>query len=240
MRAQECFRGMAQFASLIQKAFHAPAVVLAGLVALPVPLPANLLLNGCATITIVEGQGGVANCNVQNLGNQVGGVIITGVFAYVEPFGPDFSDNVLSVHGVGGQVGTVINPMGNANFQFAFTTDNADTGGTPDFGLNVFSVIMTAQDMSDNFIPGSYTGGIVDVVDNSNVTVVNTVGPSTININSPSDYGSAVGTAKGRGLVNSDMPEPGSAFLLALGLFACGPLVRKRFLKSKSSPQFCR
>jgi hypothetical protein len=69
------------------------------LIALSLPMRATLLLNGCGAVTIVEGQPGQADCVVQNLGNDA--AFITGVFAYVQPFGPDFSDNVLSVQGVG-------------------------------------------------------------------------------------------------------------------------------------------
>jgi hypothetical protein len=186
--------------------------VVIGILTLLIPksATADLILNGCSTATILEGQIGVTDCNVQNL-SDFEAAEVEGEFGFVEPFGPDRSDRPISVQPIG-ELPVLINPGAIHDFQFLFTTDHPEAEVPPDFGLNVFSVIFRAEDvLARGFIPGEYSGGLVYVLDDNTVQVPpTTVTPPPMRINNTGDYDNTVNSAVSRGLITT-IPEPGTS-----------------------------
>jgi hypothetical protein len=102
---------------------------------------ADLLLPRCQNVAILEGYWGVMNCTVQNNGDldvQIDGSWVVGV-----PIGPDLSDLVIAIVGVGDQF-PVISAHGNHTFQYVlFTPPEFDFD---DLGLSIIEPIYSGVD----------------------------------------------------------------------------------------------
>ncbi len=205
------------------------------LLAFSVPVRADLVLDSCNSVTLLETTGfyQVMNCTVTNTGDV--DVQVQDVFAWVRPPGvKDPSDRVIHIDGVGKQLDAIIAPNMATTFQYQLFSDLTDApGGTPDFGVNVVNIILDAEsceleeDVDDTpfcfggFVKGSDRGGIAIVVDTNQVKVPPSVMKKRApkrSIRSKDQYDSIVAKVGNRGFVSfNTSPEPSTFVLLSLG-----------------------
>jgi hypothetical protein len=132
---------------------------------------ADAILPGCQNVAILEGFFGVMDCTVQN--NGAHDVKVDGASVIASPIGPDFSDLIIGIIGIGDQL-PVIAAGGSHTFQYAlFTPPEFDLG---DLGLSIISPIYSVVDnctinsvevdgCKNTFVPGQYSGGVATVLD---------------------------------------------------------------------------
>ena len=151
------------------------------------PARADLLLNGCGSVTIQEGMTGVMTCMLMNTGDDP--VKITDSFVFALPVGPDFSDKVVGIAGVGDGFPT-IDPKMSHDFQYLLRTPAADTGEPVDYGISIVNAIYDGTDtVTDAFVPGKYTGGVAYVLDAPGVpTMPPKVPPKQKTVGSRDDF----------------------------------------------------
>jgi hypothetical protein len=172
---------------------------------------------------VTEGQDGIVDCTVVNLGANP--VNIVGVFAFSYPVAGDTSDKITSL--------TVFGPFPNPGnpvvFHIFFTTPSDGPEPNPDFGINDVSFLLNAVDaVTGNFVRGTYLSAAVSVYDVGLPPVDPVTGGSAIFIDTEDDFFDTVEDAESRGYVNNVIPEPASFFLLGSGLLGFAVLAHKR------------
>jgi hypothetical protein len=188
------------------------------------------IISTCDNAAVTEGDDGVVNCTMINLGPDT--VIINGVFAFAFPVAGDFSDTIASVDVLG-----PIPPCGTGDledcpavilFQVFFTTTPAHDDPHPDVGINDVSLILDVEDAdTGDFVPGLYGSAAVSVFDKGLTPVVPTDEFPSIPILTKDDYDDSVTSAQDRGLVNS-IPEPAPFLLLGTGFLGVIGFIRRR------------
>ena len=200
-------------------------LILLALLGMVVMLPQESradVISICENAAVTEGQPGIVNCTMENLGANP--IIINGVFAFAFPIAGDFSDTITSVQ-VLGPIPPCHDPDPNncpstLGFQVFFTTTPAHADPNPDVGLNDVSLILDVRDFyTGEFVPGLYGSAAVAVFDVGLTPVVPTdLGPF-IAIPTEDDYDSTKQYAEDQGYVTGGaVPEPGSLLLLGTGL----------------------
>lgn len=188
------------------------------------------IISSCANTSVTEGQDGIVDCTVVNLGANP--VNINGVFAFSFPVAGDASDKITSL--------TVFGPFPNPGnpvvFHIFFKTPNDGAEPNPDFGINDVSFILDAVDaVTGHFVRGTYLSAAVSVYDIGLPPVDPVTGGTATFIDTEDEFFDTAYDAESRGYVNSDVPEPASILLLGSGILGIAALVRKRVARAKGA-----
>jgi hypothetical protein len=190
---------------------------------------ADLVLPGCSNVAMLEGFFGVMDCTVNNTGTL--DVKVDGQSVVAVPIGPDLSDLVIGIIGIGDMFPTIL-AGGSHTFEYAlFTPPEFDHG---DYGISVVSPIYSGQD-DNGFVKGSYTGGLAAVLDDPmDIPPPDAFPPpppfeipSLEDFHNSDTYFRSLAGDRGIGFTDGT-PEPGSTLLIGAGLIVIGRLRRRR------------